>query len=234
MLTPVWYSGTRGGTEPPGKEHMSNPFDVINRETAVAVLEADNLPERMYVASPASRKYLHDLMLEKAEATGQDRVQAEAAIDAWLEGKDQRTVSTHIDRLKAEGYTGRKRQVEQNGAAAQPAPTQHYTSVVSGRYAIPTQEGASNEIAFYKVDRVDEGKWAGWTFVRRLVGPEEQKVPQKQVMGILKRIAEFGVAEASKLYGKEIGHCGVCGLRLTNDESREAGIGPICASKMGW
>ena len=106
--------------------------------------------------------------------------------------------------------------------------------MVEGRYAIPTQEGATNELAFYKVDRPTEGRWAGYVFVKRLVGPEEQRLSQKQSAAILAKIGEFGAEKASKLYGKEIGHCGVCGRRLTNDESREAGIGPICAQGLGW
>lgn len=38
---------------------------------------------------------------------------------------------------------------------------------------------------------------------------------------------------ASRLYGREIGHCGRCGRSLTDTESRAQGIGPVCASK-GW
>ena len=39
---------------------------------------------------------------------------------------------------------------------------------------------------------------------------------------------------ASVRYGHEIGACGVCGRTLTDSDSRERGIGPICAAKMGW
>lgn len=41
-------------------------------------------------------------------------------------------------------------------------------------------------------------------------------------------------AKASLDYGKQTTHCGVCGRKLTNDESRARGIGPQCAAKMGW
>lgn len=128
---------------------------------------------------------------------------------------------------------------ERNVAAAKQAVAEarkpaQWESVVEGRYAIPTEDGAINELAFYKVDRPTEGRWAGYVFVKRLVGPEEQRLSQKQGAAILAKIGEFGAEKASKLYGKEIGHCGVCGRRLTNDESREAGIGPICAQGLGW
>ncbi len=119
-------------------------------------------------------------------------------------------------------------------AVADSRTSTQWETVVEGRYAIPTEEGAINELAFYKVDRPTEGRWAGYVFVKRLVGPEEQRLSQKQSAAILAKIGEFGAEKASKLYGKEIGHCGVCGRRLTNDESREAGIGPICAQGLGW
>lgn len=128
---------------------------------------------------------------------------------------------------------------ERNVAAAKASVAEarkpaQWESVVEGRYAIPTEDGAINELAFYKVDRPTEGRWAGYVFVKRLVGPEEQRLSQKQGAAILAKIGEFGAEKASKLYGKEIGHCGVCGRRLTNDESREAGIGPVCAQGLGW
>lgn len=106
--------------------------------------------------------------------------------------------------------------------------------VPAGRYAIDTNDGAHNDIAFYRVDRPDEGRWAGYVFVKLLVGGDEQRVPFAMTRGVLLRIAEVGAEAASLRYGREIGECGVCGITLTNDESRARGIGPICAAKAGW
>ena len=39
---------------------------------------------------------------------------------------------------------------------------------------------------------------------------------------------------ASKAYARESKHCGVCNRELTNPESIEAGIGPVCAERNGW
>lgn len=39
---------------------------------------------------------------------------------------------------------------------------------------------------------------------------------------------------ASKAYGVQLGACGVCGRTLTHPDSIAAGIGPVCASRMGW
>jgi hypothetical protein len=35
-------------------------------------------------------------------------------------------------------------------------------------------------------------------------------------------------------YGKAWGICAVCGLTLTNDESIQAGLGPVCRAKFGF
>lgn len=39
---------------------------------------------------------------------------------------------------------------------------------------------------------------------------------------------------AAVAYGRQTGSCSCCGRGLTNQQSIDAGIGPICASKYGW
>ena len=39
---------------------------------------------------------------------------------------------------------------------------------------------------------------------------------------------------AIEAYGMRTGQCAICGLELTNSESIERGIGPICAEKWGF
>lgn len=183
------------------------------------------------LASERSAAFLRSLMLNKAVANGYTVEDATAKIDRWLEGRTQREVSANIDRLKAEGYTGyREHPTTANGADDMPDAE----TVPAGRYAVDTEDGAINEVAFYKVDRPTEGRWAGYVFVRHIVGDYEERVSFANTKAILAKIAEVGAAEASARYGHEIGECGVCGRQLTNDESRERGIGPICADKMGW
>lgn len=126
-----------------------------------------------------------------------------------------------------------------NKAEATAAPKAEATAasadeVPAGRYAVETEDGATNGLAFYKVDRPTEGRWAGYVFVKLMVSDDEQRLSRAAGAAVLAKIAAAGAAEASARYGHEIGECGVCGRTLTNDESRAAGIGPICASKMGW
>jgi hypothetical protein len=108
---------------------------------------------------------------------------------------------------------------------ADPAP-----GVPAGRYAIE-QDGTTK---FFQVDKPTKGKWAGRTFLSALAS--EQRYPIKnpaQRSAIFAAIGQDPKA-ASFLYGQKIGHCGVCGLTLTDESSRAAGIGPVCAQKLGW
>lgn len=106
--------------------------------------------------------------------------------------------------------------------------------VPAGRYAIDTRLGAINETAFYRVDRPTEGRWAGRVFVKLITGGDEHRLSWRDTTIVLQRIADAGAQGASLRYGQEIGECGVCGRQLTNDESRAAGIGPVCRDKMAW
>lgn len=104
--------------------------------------------------------------------------------------------------------------------------------VPSGRYAVI--DPADEVLKFYKVDNVTEGRWAGRTFLSIQASDELYAVKNAQTRtAILVRIAE-DPKEAMLLYGKELGHCGHCRRTLTNEVSRELGIGPICRGKMGW
>lgn len=117
--------------------------------------------------------------------------------------------------------------VEAKEAKANPLP-----DVPEGHYAIATKDGANNTLAFYRVDRPTEGKWAGKTFVKLIVGGKpDSRVPREQVRSVLDRIAKAGPDKAGALYGQEIGRCCRCNRHLTNDESRKLGIGPECANK---
>lgn len=97
--------------------------------------------------------------------------------------------------------------------------------VPAGRYAVENDEG---HLAFYVIDRPTEGRWAGHTFVKVQASDELHKLPIPAAKGVLAKIAKDPKA-ASIRYGRELGQCGVCGRTLTDEASRAAGIGPICA-----
>lgn len=104
-----------------------------------------------------------------------------------------------------------------------------------GSYAIDTDDPI-NPVKFYRVWIGDHGhpRYHGKWNVRVQHGPEESSLRSKRSqVEVALKIAENPNAAATK-YGHEIGRCGICGRRLTRQESRDRGIGPVCAERFGW
>jgi len=100
-----------------------------------------------------------------------------------------------------------------------------------GRFALVWDDNTGNKIRFY---HVKVSKRTGFLYVMARHGDSLTFVPFDQGAGkILALIAQDPQA-AMLLYGREIGSCGHCGRTLTKDQSRERGIGPVCARGMGW
>lgn len=155
------------------------------------------------LATEKTPEWVNKIGLEAVTRRAQERTKSQA--------------SAAIDKLMAMPTVGNHKQMKRG-------------AVKAGFYAIPTVEGARNALAFYRVDVPTEGKWAGYTFVKLIIGGQEPtRVPKAQATGILARIAAD--PDAGPRYGQEIGKCCRCNRTLTNDESRAAGIGPECASK---
>lgn len=107
------------------------------------------------------------------------------------------------------------------------------TDVPEGYYAVTSATG-NNDLDFYVVQRPTEGRWAGYVFVKTIIGGH----PEYAIKGakrdeVLARIASAGWHEAALLYGQEIGRCGKCNRTLTDETSRAYGIGPVCR-EAGW
>ena len=204
---------------------MSTPFDTRPGSPTQTVRQATD----------RSKAYMRDLALDKAAHENQDLDVAAMNIDAWLLDRSQDAVSEQINRLKREGYTGSKyrgKQTEKAEPTATPLPSAE--EVPEGYYALPTEPGAKNAIAFYKVDRPTEGRWAGYVFAHRYSSDEEISLGRAGSHRLIRKIAEFGARASSLLYGSETQRCGICHRKLTNDDSRARGIGPDCAAKLGW
>lgn len=104
------------------------------------------------------------------------------------------------------------------------------SSLPAGLYALPTAQG----IERYKVERPSRGRWEGYVFVTRLRGNGSEGEPLKGAAGHRVREAlERDPLSAAALYGQQTGVCGICNRTLTDDASRERGIGPVCAQKVG-
>ncbi len=92
-------------------------------------------------------------------------------------------------------------------------------------YAIEAGPAGSNDWRFYKVTdgRVRVCHADGYGIAcERLAAPAQ--------LAAARAIAK-DPDEAMLNFGRKIGRCGHCGRVLTNQASREAGIGPVCSSK---
>jgi hypothetical protein len=106
--------------------------------------------------------------------------------------------------------------------------SERYDAIPEGYYATPSLTG-HNDLDFWRVDKPAEGKWAGYIFVKRVIGGR----PSVNVKGSTKfqaldAILAAGPEQAMALYGQTLGYCGRCGRHLTDEESRAYGIGPVC------
>lgn len=147
---------------------------------------------------------------------------AQPAIIDWARTAGKFNVSAKISELKA-----MRNAVQDTPATG--ALERH--GVPAGRYAV---DGAEGQTVFVKVDRPTEGQWADRIFVKVQAGSDLHRIPRGTADALLGKIATAGVQEAMLRYGREIGSCGHCGRVLTNEESRQSGIGPTCRSKLGW
>lgn len=109
-----------------------------------------------------------------------------------------------------------------------------FDSLPAGRYAITGKDGES--VRFFRVD-VPGGKWGNHRFLKEMHSagqagfnayPVRDKDFARKVLTYLSRSPE----EHLRAFGRKLGVCGRCGLALTDDESRAAGIGPVCVNKI--
>lgn len=111
--------------------------------------------------------------------------------------------------------------------------------IPNGRYALEFSNGKTR---FFKVNTPDRGQWKGFTFITMLVangghGIEslaEWRITDKSKRDAIRKMIAADPATASITFGKAIKACGVCGRVLTDKDSLDAGIGPICRGKQGW
>ena len=134
------------------------------------------------------------------------------------------SASAYIDAM----LTYAKTKVQPEGITfANPQTKTTYPDVPAGYYATASATG-HNDLDFWRVDLVTEGRWAGRTFVKRVIGGR----PSVPVRGASARAALEAIAQdpaaATVLYGQEIGRCGRCNRHLTDELSRSRGIGPDC------
>lgn len=102
--------------------------------------------------------------------------------------------------------------------------------VPRGRYALDTSGNPTfhNDVTFFKLW---VGKRGGWGLDIQ-ASDEEYKVDNWNTKMSVVRAIAADPEGAMRRYGRELGSCGMCGRTLTNDVSRELGIGPICRERL--
>lgn len=109
------------------------------------------------------------------------------------------------------------------------------TAVPQGKYALDTSanDRFKNDVTFFNLFCfvADSGDRA--YSLKMYVSDDLVKFPNSLQSEVLKVIAADPAA-ASALYGQHKKRCGICNRKLTNDVSRERGIGPVCATRMSW
>lgn len=173
-----------------------------------------------HMSAPATERQLGFLKSLLAERPTWTAARITGELGMWLATLTKGEASDTIAKAKA---------VPKEVTAG--APAGDLPDVPEGYYAVPSRTG-NNDLDFFRVDRPTKGAWSGRTFVKRVIGGHsDTNVPLAQVRQALQSILDFGV-EASRLrYATELGRCYVCNLHLTDELSRQLGIGPVCRAK---
>jgi len=103
--------------------------------------------------------------------------------------------------------------------------------IEQGYYAV--NHPTDGTLRFYQVRKPAEGKWLGHIFLSEVSG--ENHLPMRDYQersAIFTEIAKDPIG-ALKRFGKQIGRCGHCKKQLTDEVSREFGIGPVCRKELG-
>lgn len=101
--------------------------------------------------------------------------------------------------------------------------------VPAGRYALPkVNPTADNDVTFFEISERH--------YVRQLIGAPGNFSARPLTLALqyfaLMHLLE-DLKSAAVLFGRTTGTCSQCGSPLTNLKSREAGIGPVCARRVG-
>lgn len=145
-------------------------------------------------------------MLDKLDAKAADRAKADAA--------NQVDLSPIREMFEAAVGSGLKRPAYRAlGLKISLAPA---TGVNAGALYVVTEENDTYQ-----------GKIVGTTF--KAVPAFGSDTVYKRLLQIAQNPLEIAIE-----YGRETGRCACCGKELTNAESIELGIGPICRQKWGF
>jgi Family of unknown function (DUF6011) len=107
-------------------------------------------------------------------------------------------------------------------------------AVLEGSYGVDTEDDDrfTNKVSFFRV-WIAEGYGRGWG-IKMYTSDYTHRVnlATPTQIDVVVWIADDPLG-AAKLFGHEFKRCGICYRGLTKDESRAAGIGPVCGARIG-
>ncbi len=110
-------------------------------------------------------------------------------------------------------------------AAAPAVRVADAVTVAPGYYAVER----AGTLYFYSVVE-GKGRWAGRTFVNRYKSDDELRITRTESDDVRRLIAAD--PEAARMrFARELTRCWHCARMLTDELSRELGIGPVCREK---
>lgn len=153
-----------------------------------------------------------------AEST--TRSQASSAISEAIRMRDERRAASNGQR-QAEAQEREVQAHYQRRSRVQ---------VANGNYAIDDER---NGTAFFRVNTPERGRWEGFTFVDQYASDERYPVRDRARKAAILEAIAADPHKAMLRYGQELGRCGNCNRALTDELSREIGIGPDCRANLG-
>jgi hypothetical protein len=234
----------QGMIDSPEDERTAYATEALRRLRAQAERNSAS-PERAREksASPKQNSYVDDLARRLAASRLAEFAEIGAKATDWNARVREhygfypaRLVSPSIDRLRA--HVVRMETAERMALVADELPptVAGYASAVEpvrasapevepGRYALRGEDGV---VRFYRVKESKQGR----TYVMIQASDELHLVHwYRGGRDVVEAIAKDPAA-AHELYGQELGHCWKCGRTLTDQTSRDLGIGPDCRSKL--
>lgn len=103
--------------------------------------------------------------------------------------------------------------------------------IMAGSYGVKTKndDRFANDVSFFKLWIGDRGGWNLQMYVSDDLHRVQLANGTKTDM--IQKIAKNPYKAATR-FGHEFKRCGICGRGLTADESRDRGIGPVCAGRL--
>ncbi|MCW2929976.1 MAG: hypothetical protein JWM19_938 [Actinomycetia bacterium] len=198
--------------------------------TGTADVSEDKASELMRTIAEMAPRKRHRLSADMVNGTRKLTEAAALMVIANLEKCQDRLLITDVKRAESPAAPREETPF--------PPPLAEFKGVIpAGFYATPRADG--DVVDFWKVTVGNKGKWAGYSFARRVLGGGsggEKRIVELQNMQqriALLAIRDYGVDRSGMLFAAAMDCCRDCGRDLTDEVSRAAGRGRTCREKMG-